>query len=153
MSPETGSLLLLLLFCAGAAAVNHLTTADPTEDKEDLGVLFPREKPGKCPVDVILPDEGSTLEKKCKRDGDCKWKKKCCFWGGRRRCMLPLDGVLFPREKPGTCPADVNLLVDGSTLEKKCKRDGDCKGKDKCCFMKHRRWCMPPLYDDGSLEV
>ncbi|XP_040204007.1 uncharacterized protein LOC120936000 isoform X2 [Rana temporaria] len=38
MSPETGSLLLLLLLCAGVTAVN-LTTAGPTNDKEALGHL------------------------------------------------------------------------------------------------------------------
>ncbi|XP_077345444.1 uncharacterized protein LOC143989248 [Lithobates pipiens] len=139
MSPETGSLLLLLLFCAGATAVNHLTPADPTEDEEDLGVLFPQGKPGTCPADVNLPVDGSTLEKKCKRDGDCKGKKKCCFSGGRRRCLLPLD------VKQNACPYFDDSVCINTKFAPLCQRDDQCQGTERCCYYKCRLQCTPTV--------
>ncbi|XP_077345441.1 uncharacterized protein LOC143989245 [Lithobates pipiens] len=138
MSPETGSLLLLLLFCAGATAVNILTTADPTEDKEALGARFPPEKPGTCPADVNLLVVGSTLLNECKRDRDCKGKNKCCFSGGRRRCLLPLD------VKQNACPyfVDSTCIMDFVPL---CQSDDQCQGTERCCYYKCSLQCMPTV--------
>ncbi|XP_040203989.1 WAP four-disulfide core domain protein 5-like isoform X2 [Rana temporaria] len=133
MSPETGSLLILLLFCAGATTL-FPPTADPT-----LGILFPRVKPGKCPADVKFPVDGSTLDNGCKRDGDCNGKMKCCFWRGRRQCLLPLD------VKNNACPYfDASVCITTKFVPM-CQRDDQCQGTERCCYYGCRLQCTPTV--------
>ncbi|XP_040203999.1 keratin-associated protein 10-7-like isoform X3 [Rana temporaria] len=139
MSPETGSLLLLLLFCAGATAVN-LTTAHPSADKEASGTPILREKPGKCPANVDFPVDGSTLKKECKRDRDCKLELKCCFSGGTQRCLLPLDA------KENSCPYfNKSQCVRIKPAPQECHRDDQCQGTERCCFYQCRLQCTPTV--------
>ncbi|XP_040203984.1 whey acidic protein-like [Rana temporaria] len=141
MSPETGSLLLLLLICAGATALIP-TTADPTEDKELLGMRppgKPYEKPGKCPANVKFPVDGSTLKNECRMDGDCKGKMKCCFSGGRRLCLLPLD------VKNNACPYSDGSECITTKFSPWCQSDDQCQGTDRCCYYKCRAQCTPTV--------
>ncbi|XP_040204008.1 antileukoproteinase-like [Rana temporaria] len=135
MSPQTGSRLLLLLFCAGAIAVG-LTTAHPTEDQEDLDTS----KPGTCPANVDYPDEGSMLQNTCTTDQDCQDTRKCCYSGGRRQCLLPLDA------KEDSCPIFNPLeCVTVKPARSECHSDDQCQGTERCCNYWCRMACTPTV--------
>ncbi|XP_040203986.1 WAP four-disulfide core domain protein 5-like isoform X2 [Rana temporaria] len=137
MSPETGSLLLLLLICAGATALIP-STANLTDDKELLG-RQPPGKPGRCPADVEFNVDGSTLQNECRRDGHCEGKMKCCFSGGRRQCLLPLD------VKNNACPNSDDSVCIATIYAQLCQRDDQCQGTDRCCSFKCRAQCTPTV--------
>ncbi|XP_040204006.1 antileukoproteinase-like isoform X1 [Rana temporaria] len=146
MSPETGSLLLLLLLCAGVTAVN-LTTAGPTNDKEALAV-----KSGTCPAPVTICGISPSLPRPkplCTSDNDCPGKQKCCKPNCRRECTDPL-----PLEKPGFCPPPyVNCRFPIPPPQ--CDSDSDCYGNKKCCSLRCYPECINPFThvfnDDGPV--
>ncbi|XP_077345432.1 uncharacterized protein LOC143989238 isoform X3 [Lithobates pipiens] len=137
MSPEMGS-LLLLLFCVGATAVNHLTTADPPEEAlAPSGTLIILKKPGKCPADVENTLDGFMVKPDCKIDRNCLGKMKCCLYDGRKQCLQPLDA------KKNACPYfnDFECSTIGTELSE-CHSDVQCQGTDRCCYDNCRFQCM-----------
>ncbi|CAH2319363.1 whey acidic -like [Pelobates cultripes] len=55
------------------------------------------------------------------------------------------------REKPGSCPLDVDYprcdSVNVNNLKNDCRTDRDCKGDRKCCFSGCQKQCLLPLKD------
>ncbi|XP_044130487.1 perlwapin-like isoform X2 [Bufo gargarizans] len=121
MAPVTGSLILLILCCAGALA-----------DYYDEPPRLP-EKPGQCPLEPLAESPPNISPDRCKSDDDCYGKQKCCRVRGARRCINLIV------EKPGTCPPPLtdcpSDLPPGI-----CKVDSDCPGKQKCCFINCSLW-------------
>ncbi|XP_044147266.1 omwaprin-c-like [Bufo gargarizans] len=118
MAPVTGSLILLMLCCAGAL-----------EDYYDEPTPSPPEKPGKCSLDPLINCALTIIAEKCKSDYDCYGKQKCCRTLCTRLCIHPI------KETPGTCPP-VPLTVCSSEMPPGiCEVDSDCPGKQKCCVI------------------
>ncbi|XP_069584681.1 WAP four-disulfide core domain protein 8-like [Ranitomeya imitator] len=51
------------------------------------------------------------------------------------------------REKPGTCPLDVDYPTCNPTVDyvPECRTDKECKGPRKCCWSGCRKCCLLPL--------
>ncbi|XP_072264808.1 uncharacterized protein [Pyxicephalus adspersus] len=137
----------------GAVQVTSDKDMHPTEEQHfiesnqtivEMPLLLKKiEKPGTCPADVDYPRcEGSTLgmENECGIDKKCQGKKKCCFSGCRRRCLLPLDA----KENPCPYHNDTECIhVKPAPFE--CHEDKQCQGTDRCCNKNCRLQCVPTM--------
>ncbi|XP_038060820.1 cysteine-rich motor neuron 1 protein-like isoform X2 [Patiria miniata] len=86
------------------------------------------EKPGTCPVGMLLEGSVGTCQELCSHDQECPAFHKCCSNGCGHACILPLD---LPVIHEGACP-----IPDESgfgTCQEACDNDGNCTASQKCC--------------------
>ncbi|XP_040282871.1 WAP four-disulfide core domain protein 2-like [Bufo bufo] len=122
MAPVTGSLIVLILCCAGALA--DIIDKPPP----------PSEKPGRCPPSPQIFCNPTPLDQ-CASDTECTGNQKCCRLGCNKSCTVPII------EKPGICPPPwfVCSPVSSDRPLGQCEVDSDCAGNKKCCV----RTCTP----------
>ncbi|XP_044147281.1 antileukoproteinase-like [Bufo gargarizans] len=127
MAPVTGSLILLILCCAGALADNHDKPPQPSE------------KPGRCPLSKqIFCNPPPPYD--CNSDKECDGNLKCCRQGCNKSCTAPIIDPII--EKPGTCPSPWFVCPHDDVPFKICTVDSDCTGNRKCCNIKCRQQCI-----------
>ncbi|XP_059569089.1 porwaprin-b-like [Alligator mississippiensis] len=101
-------------------------------------------KPGRCPSDSIKCIRFE--QDRCRHDGECWGRQKCCYSRCARRCMEPLPDGQHPGQ--GRCPQVQQI----GSCEDRCGIKRACPRGFECCFNGCGRECMRVVHTEQPRE-
>ncbi|XP_033733290.1 WAP four-disulfide core domain protein 2-like [Pecten maximus] len=90
----------------------------------------------------VLVDARVTCDLECGESATCRIVRSTCDYPPCPRVpvCVGVDSGLASR-RPGHCP----MPMAAAPCVTQCRRDGDCRGEEKCCFNGCGRTCRGPL--------